>query len=315
MLPTLPLLLFGFLVVEFLLRPTLRAFLPATICDEAPMESVVTYVPLGFLVNFTLLAPLIATEQALIWSGAYSLVLLTLAVIYPYVERPLMTSPCSYPQYIVKGLWILAVFTAAAGISYGLRAQLTPALIAPLGTAVPALFGTWLGGLSLYELTLLVLLYFFSVTGANDVVRWVLDGLNPADNVTSRVALTSLNGTTLGDTGDEEFTAHAEVAAGRSQSADPAFEVATRGDNDAVLRQRSGRIIGNIERVLVITLMLNGHVTAAGLTIAAKSIGRFEKLRGEKGEYYLIGTLLSLGIAIVGSLIVTGLVGPTFNYH
>ncbi len=315
MLPTLPLFLFGFLVVEFLLRPTLRAFLPTTIGNEAPMESVATYVPLGFLVNFTLLAPLITVEQALIWSGAYSLALLALAVIYPCVERLLMSSPCSYPRYIIKGLWIVAVFTAAAGISYGLRAQLTPALIAPLGTAIPALFGTWLGGLSLYDLTLLVLLYFFSVTGANDVVRWVLDGLNPADSATSRVALTSLSGTALGNIGDEESTAHAEVAAGRSQSADPAFEAVAKGDTEAVLRQRSGRIIGNIERVLVITLMLNGHVTAAGLTIAAKSIGRFEKLRGEEGEYYLIGTLLSLGIAIVGSLIVTGLVGPIFHYH
>jgi len=68
----------------------------------------------------------------------------------------------------------------------------------------------------------------------------------------------------------------------------------------------AGRLIGVIERWLVLTFILIGQFNAVGFLIAAKSILRFkdsEKIFG-KTEYVLIGTLLSFGMAIgIGILI------------
>ncbi|WP_273566938.1 DUF3307 domain-containing protein [Maribacter halichondriae] len=68
----------------------------------------------------------------------------------------------------------------------------------------------------------------------------------------------------------------------------------------------AGRLIGIIERWLVLTFILINQFSAVGFLIAAKSILRYrdgEKIFS-KTEYVLIGTLLSFGIAIgVGILI------------
>jgi hypothetical protein len=66
----------------------------------------------------------------------------------------------------------------------------------------------------------------------------------------------------------------------------------------------AGKLIGNIERVLTLTLMLAGQYEAIGFIIAGKSILRYEGHKTAKTEYVLVGTLLSFGIAIlVGMLI------------
>ena len=63
----------------------------------------------------------------------------------------------------------------------------------------------------------------------------------------------------------------------------------------------AGKWIGIIERLIVFMLVLHNQYEAIGLLIAAKSLLRFnEKDRPEiKTEYLLIGTLLSIGIAIL----------------
>lgn len=68
----------------------------------------------------------------------------------------------------------------------------------------------------------------------------------------------------------------------------------------------AGRLIGVVERWLVLTFVLIGQFSAVGFLIAAKSILRYkEESKGfNKTEYVLIGTLLSFGIAIgIGILI------------
>lgn len=61
----------------------------------------------------------------------------------------------------------------------------------------------------------------------------------------------------------------------------------------------AGKLIGNIERVLTLTLLLIGQFEAIGFIIAGKSILRYEGKKTSKTEYVLIGTLLSFGIAII----------------
>lgn len=60
----------------------------------------------------------------------------------------------------------------------------------------------------------------------------------------------------------------------------------------------TSRYIGMAERLLVIIFMQMGEVGAIGFIFAAKSVARFQKQDKEFASYYLLGTLLSLLLAI-----------------
>jgi hypothetical protein len=68
----------------------------------------------------------------------------------------------------------------------------------------------------------------------------------------------------------------------------------------------AGKWIGIAERVIVLILVLQNQYSAIGLLVTAKGIIRFgEKDRQEiKTEYLVIGTLLSIGMAIVTGMLV-----------
>ena len=66
--------------------------------------------------------------------------------------------------------------------------------------------------------------------------------------------------------------------------------------------QRAGKIIGYLERFLVLTLVLHGQYTAIAFIFTGKSIARFESLR--RAEYYLVGTFASLSWAIFWGVMV-----------
>jgi hypothetical protein len=70
-----------------------------------------------------------------------------------------------------------------------------------------------------------------------------------------------------------------------------------------------GRTIGCLERFIVFTLVLYGQWGALGLVVAAKSIARFPELKEKEfSDYYLIGTLASILVAIVTGVVVRALV-------
>ncbi|HJZ63883.1 MAG TPA: DUF3307 domain-containing protein [Candidatus Acidoferrum sp.] len=72
--------------------------------------------------------------------------------------------------------------------------------------------------------------------------------------------------------------------------------------------QNAGLYIGWLERFLVITALLLQSPATIGLILAAKSIARYPEFRSERfAEYFLIGTLLSISIAIVGGVILAKL--------
>jgi hypothetical protein len=68
-----------------------------------------------------------------------------------------------------------------------------------------------------------------------------------------------------------------------------------------------GRMIGCLERYVTLTLVLFGQWAALGLIVAAKSIARFPEMTepGHKdfAEYYLLGTLTSILVAVVTGLV------------
>ena len=78
---------------------------------------------------------------------------------------------------------------------------------------------------------------------------------------------------------------------------------------DAESLANAGKWIGITERIIVFILVLHGQYSAIGLLVTAKGIIRFsEKDRQEiKTEYLVIGTLSSIGIAIVIGIITKAL--------
>lgn len=83
-----------------------------------------------------------------------------------------------------------------------------------------------------------------------------------------------------------------------------------RGGNDsgsAIDQQeyRAGRLIGILERLLILFFVLVNQFTAIAFIIAAKGIARFKELEERRfAEYVLIGTLLSTGLAMIVALVV-----------
>ena len=66
----------------------------------------------------------------------------------------------------------------------------------------------------------------------------------------------------------------------------------------------SGRLIGILERTLSLILILVGQWAALAILIGAKSIARFDELKDRRfSEYYLIGTLTSLLVAVLNGLV------------
>jgi len=67
---------------------------------------------------------------------------------------------------------------------------------------------------------------------------------------------------------------------------------------------RVGATIGVIERILIVVFVLTGSEAAIGFVVAAKTLARFRLLDDRDfAEYYLLGTLGSVAVAIVTALI------------
>lgn len=71
---------------------------------------------------------------------------------------------------------------------------------------------------------------------------------------------------------------------------------------------KAGQYIGWVERALVLTFVLAGFNEAVGFLLAVKALTRYpeikEDTKGHFAEYFLIGTLTSVGLALGGGLVV-----------
>jgi len=74
---------------------------------------------------------------------------------------------------------------------------------------------------------------------------------------------------------------------------------AGRADN------RAGRMIGSLERFIMLLLMSCGQYAAIGLVLTAKSIARYDRISKDEqfAEYYLLGTLMSTAVVISCALL------------
>jgi hypothetical protein len=68
-------------------------------------------------------------------------------------------------------------------------------------------------------------------------------------------------------------------------------------------RPGAGELIGLLERALVFVLVLAGSLPSVGFVVAFKSAARFPQFKDpEFAEYFLIGTLTSVGLAAMAAL-------------
>jgi len=79
-----------------------------------------------------------------------------------------------------------------------------------------------------------------------------------------------------------------------------------REDSDRV---GAGEVIGVLERLVTFVLVASGSFTAVGFVMAAKAAARFPLFKEKAfAEYFLIGTLTSVGLALLlGLLVLAGL--------
>ena len=69
--------------------------------------------------------------------------------------------------------------------------------------------------------------------------------------------------------------------------------------------KKAGRVIGTLERIIMLFFLLIKQYSSVGLVLTAKSIARYNKISEDKefAEYYLLGTLLSTICVLVISII------------
>lgn len=71
------------------------------------------------------------------------------------------------------------------------------------------------------------------------------------------------------------------------------------------LGNNAGSTIGKLERVITAILLLCNQYSVIGLVLTAKSIARFKQLEERDfAEKYLVGTLLSLSISLISTIII-----------
>ncbi len=78
--------------------------------------------------------------------------------------------------------------------------------------------------------------------------------------------------------------------------------------------KNAGMYIGWIERFLIITAIAAQSPAMVGLILTGKSIARFPELKDARfAEYFLIGTLLSVLIAVAGGIVLARMLYGTFS--
>jgi hypothetical protein len=82
----------------------------------------------------------------------------------------------------------------------------------------------------------------------------------------------------------------------------------------AAVSARVGSTIGVLERILVVVFVLTGSDVAIGFVVAAKTLARFRQLDDRAfAEYYLLGTLASVSVAILTALAGRAALGVLFS--
>ena len=139
------------------------------------------------------------------------------------------------------------------------------------GTLLTGDLQAWLGA-HFIRLVLTVSAFLFMIDGGTQIVRGILN----------------------------KFPALYEEAMASLLSADGSGR---RGETE-----NSGEWIGVMERIITLTFVLTDSYTAIAFAITAKSIARFKELENKSfAEYYLLGSISSLVVAVVVGIMIKGL--------
>lgn len=189
--------------------------------------------------------------------------------VYARTKRTLRPLHILYVTLFAVGMFLLWTrYTWQPGVILNFVEQLELNDAAP-SRFLPEFVFTW--GLA----------FFLASIPANYVIRWLLnkpEDATFADTVTGG-AVTML----IAHTPPHEEPTPAATA---EPSSGPTL--------------KGGRVIGVLERWLVIALLARGEMAAIGFVFTAKSIVRYHDFaKPDFAEYYLIGTLYSVVIALV----------------
>ncbi len=193
-----------------------------------------------------------------------------------------------------------AAFWPAAAL-----ALLCAGLVALLGArSAPGLIGAaWhlpspFGDVPFDHAVLVIGTVAFLLESANVIVRAALDVEMPAPFATV----------------DAHETLVRDEDSGESVDPDTADDDPDDGQRDAVPLSvepelKGGRLIGPLERVIVFAMMLSGASVLVAAVFAAKGIVRFPEISrddgsGSRAEYFLVGSMVSWGLALAGALLV-----------
>ncbi|WP_407358056.1 hypothetical protein LTA6_002683 [Microbacterium sp. LTA6] len=163
-----------------------------------------------------------------------------------------------------------------------------------------------------FDLAMLVLgVGVFLLESANLVVRAALDGEHtwrPADPVTETVVVATAEVET---SVEPVTTAEAVITADGTEvaSSDAGAEEATSSLSDPRAGFKGGRLIGPLERMLVLILTLAAAYPILAAMLAAKGIVRFPEISrdgetGARAEYFLVGSLVSWVMALGSAFLV-----------
>lgn len=83
------------------------------------------------------------------------------------------------------------------------------------------------------------------------------------------------------------------------------YKPINKENNNTENTKKAGRMIGTIERIIMLFFLLIKQYSSVGLVLTAKSIARYNKISEDKefAEYYLLGTLLSTICVLMISII------------
>lgn len=73
-----------------------------------------------------------------------------------------------------------------------------------------------------------------------------------------------------------------------------------QSSDNIIVNMQAGRKIGTLERFVMLILLYLNQYSAIGLVLTAKSIARYDRITKDAvfAEYYLLGTLISVGISV-----------------
>jgi hypothetical protein len=221
-------------------------------------------------------------------------VVLTLFLLFMVLAQPLL-------RYRLPMRWVaefeylcvigLIIFPLMYIRHIHLASQWWPAALRAAHTAALCLAGTTL---------------LFIVRGGTYIVRGILRkaGTLPSQEQTTMVAQVATVAITS-TSALEEQSDPASTTASPSSAVEEGLSVADFEFGVDLEELNRGRLIGNLERIVLTIVVAAGSYTALGFLIAAKGLVRFEEFEKSREftEYFLVGSLSSVLVALCAGLV------------